>query len=381
MCTIFRCGCAMTVWQATWSSLILPFVLVLLLACCIVWLIRPIHRVLLSLYLFAMMTQRVLLLDWAKPFPVDNIFQSPSGLNWDAKPPKGAFLPLLSIMQWVRCSCSPRGLRRSQPSRASPTPHPFLGLPDQQRPIHWAIGNAVSAFLDLSLLMSFSVVRRLQRDREVGRLCRKRMHRALLCVGPSVCQGGCMLFRRSCLLETALRRNPVMFAPTPHPFFSAFACPQQGDPSFCAASASSGHPRRGGLHAGSWTGHGPATSLHDVFARTQVVRRVVTVSVLSVPLIAEVQPGLNWRIKMHSFQNVECITSLVLILHIFISINFNCHSNFNLSIRFGPQPPPPPGCLAFFCSRVYARAVRTCESGCRPQNPFAFEVGGSQRGT
>uniref|UniRef100_A0A7S1I7S9 Uncharacterized protein n=1 Tax=Eutreptiella gymnastica TaxID=73025 RepID=A0A7S1I7S9_9EUGL len=44
-------------------------------------------RVLVSLYLMAMITKRVFVVDWVHPFPLDNIFTAPVGLNWTAKAP------------------------------------------------------------------------------------------------------------------------------------------------------------------------------------------------------------------------------------------------------------------------------------------------------
>ena len=69
------------------------------------------------------------------------------------------------------------------------------------------------------------------------------------------------------------------------------------------------------------------------YLHTQAVRCGERVSVLSVTLIVEGQPGLNLRIKMPSFQTMECITSLLLILHKFV-----CRSISNLSTEFGSPP-------------------------------------------
>ena len=44
-------------------------------------------RVLVSLYLMAMITRRVFVVDWVQPFPLDNIITAPQGLNWTAQAP------------------------------------------------------------------------------------------------------------------------------------------------------------------------------------------------------------------------------------------------------------------------------------------------------
>ena len=88
---------------------------------------------------------------------------------------------------------------------------------------------------------------------------------------------------------------------------------------------------------GARTNRGCGTMRSDpVSAHTQVVCRVVWLSVPSASLIVEVSPGLNGRIKMHSIQSVECITSLLLIVHMCVRVPFS------ISPSIPPPPPSPP---------------------------------------
>ena len=69
------------------------------------------------------------------------------------------------------------------------------------------------------------------------------------------------------------------------------------------------------MQATGWGMGQEKSSMMELHAHTLIDHLVVQVSVLSVFLVVGVHPGLSWRLKMHSFQIVECITSELLIVH------------------------------------------------------------------
>ena len=89
------------------------------------------------------------------------------------------------------------------------------------------------------------------------------------------------------------------------------------------------------------------------------------VSCLSVSVISEFQPSLNWRIKMHSIQIVECIASFAFDCCTCLIVISSFPSRLNLSptVLGPPLFPPTTLCLAISAQAPPVLGSQTIEDG------------------